>query len=110
MVKFEVRAATDDNSDMDRKGHWEAVYSSKSDAEVSWTQPDPRTSLSLLAEVCPPGGRVIDVGGGTSVLVDRLLERGYAVSVLDISEVAINRARARLGKLASRAQWIATDV
>src|SRR5687767_12749998 len=95
---------------MDRKRHWESVYSTKSDADVSWTQPDPRLSLSLIAEVCPPGGRVIDVGGGTSALVDRLIEDGYAVSVLDISEAALARARERLGPAAAKVRWLAGDV
>ena len=95
---------------MTSKDHWESVYSSKSDCEVSWTQLDPRLSLSLIHQTCPPGGRIIDVGGGTSVLVDRLLEEGYRPSVLDISEVAINRARARLGSAASKVEWIVADV
>jgi hypothetical protein len=57
---------------MNPKRHWESVYESKGDTEVSWTQTDPRTSLSLIREVCT-AGRVIDVGGGTSVLAGKLL-------------------------------------
>ncbi len=75
-----------------RKESWEAVYTAKSDAELSWTQPEPATSLALIEEV-GSARRVIDVGGGTSLLVERLLERGYAVTVLDISQAAIDRAR-----------------
>jgi hypothetical protein len=64
-----------------RKKHWEHVYATKADDEVSWTQADPRTSLALIEENAP-GGTVIDVGGGTSVLVDRLaaeLGEGFAL-------------------------------
>src|SRR5687767_5881994 len=92
------------------KEHWEAVYTAKSDAEVSWTQPDPRLSLSLITEVCPPPGRVVDVGGGTSALAERLMEGGYDVAVLDIAEAALARARNRLGGRADRIRWIAADV
>jgi SAM-dependent methyltransferase len=96
------------------KEHWEAVYESKSDAELSWTQPEPGTSLALIAEVCPggrvPAARVIDVGGGTSLLAERLLDRGYSVTLLDISEAAIDRARNRLGARASQVGWIVADV
>src|ERR1019366_6659454 len=96
------------------KEHWEAVYESKSDAELSWTQPEPGTSLSLIGEVCPAGrvptGRVIDVGGGTSLLAERLLDRGYSVTVLDISKTAIDRARKRLGARAGQVGWIVADV
>jgi SAM-dependent methyltransferase len=89
--------------------HWESVYTSKGDADVSWTQPDPRLSLSLIGEVCPQG-RVIDVGGGTSVLADRLLDAGYAVAVLDISGAALARSRGRLGRRADAVRWIVADV
>ena len=72
--------------------HWENVYTSKSDEELSWTQAEPATSLALIAEACSADS-VIDVGGGTSLLAERLLDQGYAVTVLDISQAAIDRAR-----------------
>ena len=76
---------------MSTKNHWESVYSSRADAELSWMQSDPQLSLSLIAEVCP-AGRVVDVGGGTSLLAGKLLDRGYSVTVLDISKAAVKRA------------------
>jgi 2-polyprenyl-3-methyl-5-hydroxy-6-metoxy-1,4-benzoquinol methylase len=91
------------------KDHWESVYASTTDAELSWTQPDPHLSLSLIAEVCP-AGRVIDVGGGTSPLAGMLLGHGYSVTVLDISEAAVTRGREKLGLKAETIQWIAADV
>jgi SAM-dependent methyltransferase len=97
------------NVDMSVKDHWEKIYSTKPDSEVSWTEPDPRTSLSLIRELCP-SGRIIDVGGGTSVLTDRLLDAGYSVAVLDISEAALARARERLGTRADQVRWIFADV
>jgi hypothetical protein len=70
---------------MKPKDHWDSIYASKGDdAELSWTQQEPRLSLSVIGEVSP-GGWLIDVGGGTSVLAERLLDRGYSVAVLDIS-------------------------
>jgi len=89
--------------------YWESVYASKGDWDLSWTQTEPLMSLSLIGEVCPTG-RVIDVGGGSSLLAERLLERGYSVTVLDISKTAIDRARNRLGDRASQIQWIVADV
>src|SRR5213595_870958 len=94
---------------MSSKEHWENVYSSHSDAELSWTESDPSTSLSLIKEVCP-SGRVIDVGGGTSTLANRLLDAGYSVAVLDISATALDRAKARLGSRADNVCWIVADV
>lgn len=91
------------------KGHWEKVYASKSDAELSWTQTEPAASLSLVAEACLTG-RVIDVGGGTSLLAEKLLDRRYSVTVLDISQAAIDRARQRLGARADEVGWVTADV
>ena len=94
---------------MSSREHWESLYASRSDQDLSWTQPVPGTSLSLIGEVCP-AGRVIDVGGGSSFLAERLLDRGYAVTVLDISRTAIDRARQRLKARADQVHWIVADV
>jgi len=92
-----------------QQDHWERVYATKDDVHLSWTQIDPANSIALIAEVCP-AGRVIDIGGGTSPLAGRLLERGYSVAVLDISEAALRRAQKRLGEVADRIQWIHGDI
>ena len=89
--------------------HWENVYTTKRDEELSWTQAEPATSLSLIAEACSADS-VIDVGGGTSLLAEKLLDQGYAVTVLDISQAAINRARRRLGDRATQIDWVVGDV
>jgi SAM-dependent methyltransferase len=94
---------------MNSKEHWDSIYQSKSNGDMSWTQAEPLMSLKLIGEVCS-FGRVIDVGGGTSVLAERLLDRGYSVAVLDVSEAAIERNRRRLGAKASQIQWIIADV
>jgi SAM-dependent methyltransferase len=94
---------------MGQKQHWEEIYATRQDADVSWTEPDPHRSLSLVRQVCSSGS-VIDVGGGTSVLCERLLDAGYSVAVLDISANALGRARARLGARAEKVRWIVADV
>jgi SAM-dependent methyltransferase len=96
----------------DRKDHWEHVYSTKAETGVSWYQDEPRLSLELIGAVAPAvGGRIIDVGGGASVLVDRLLDLPFAeIAVLDISETALGKARARLGGRAERVRWVVADV
>jgi SAM-dependent methyltransferase len=96
----------------DRKSHWEHVYSTKAETGVSWFQDEPRLSLELIGAVAPAdGGRIIDVGGGTSVLVDKLLDLPFGeVAVLDISETALGKAKARLGKRAERVRWVVADV
>ena len=97
---------------MDRKQHWENVYTNKSPLEVSWYQTEPRLSLELIrATGVDRDAPVIDVGGGASVLVDRLLDAGYThLSVLDISGQALAHARKRLGARADRVEWLEADV
>lgn len=97
---------------MDRKTHWEHVYTAKQPTEVSWYQPQPVRALELMAETgVGPATRIIDVGGGDSVLVDALIARGLGqVTVLDLSAAALARARARLGADAAQVTWIEADV
>jgi SAM-dependent methyltransferase len=99
-------------NDASRKAHWENVYSTKGDNEVSWFQESPVPSLELIDLAKPgPASVIADIGGGASHLVDALIDRGFInVIVLDLSEAALDAARIRLGDKAGRAQWIAADV
>lgn len=77
----------------DQKHHWNDVYLTKNaKTGVSWYQEDPRLSIELICEACPKfDAKIIDIGGGASVLVDKLLDFGYqSISVLDISEAALH--------------------
>lgn len=96
----------------DPKTHWEDVYRAKQADEVSWFQREPRTSLDIIRRVASNRtARIIDVGGGTSSLVDRLLDDGYSnLTVLDVSATALTHARARLGVRASRVEWLDADI
>ena len=95
-----------------RKTHWETVYETKSSNEVSWTQERPQTSLEFIHSFnLPKTAKIIDIGGGDSKLVDYLLDEGFEnVSVLDISEKALEKAKARLGERSSKVKWIVCDI
>lgn len=98
--------------EFNRKNHWENIYQTKSLNEVSWYQPKPETSFNFVEKLnMPKAAKIIDVGGGDSYFVDHLLELGYEnITVLDISEAAIKRAKARLGKKATLVNWVVEDV
>lgn len=96
---------------VDRHQHWENIYKSKKPAEVIWYQPTPATSLAFLEEFkISLTAKIIDIGGGDSFLVDHLLNLGYKdITVLDISETAIERTKKRLGHSAQQVKWIVAD-
>ena len=89
-------------TDTNRKSHWETVYTTKGENEVSWFQENPALSLELIDLARPAReSAIVDIGGGASRLVDSLLARGFShVTVLDISQAALESARARLGERA----------
>lgn len=96
---------------VDRRQHWESVYSSKAADQVGWFQPHAASSLRLIEGCADRDAHIIDVGGGASVLVDDLLDAGYRnLSVLDLAESALAASRARLGARAASVQWIAADI
>lgn len=96
----------------DRKSHWETIYQTKQPNQVSWTQEVPKTSLEMIKDArLSKDAKIIDIGGGDSLLVDHLLDLGYEnISVLDISDAAIERAKTRLGERQNKVTWIVSDI
>ncbi len=96
----------------DRKKHWGDVYQEKSPLEVSWYQKEPKLSLELIRSTnVASNDAIIDVGGGTSVLVDYLSKECFTnLTVLDISKNAIAISKNRLGDTAKSIEWIVSDI
>jgi 2-polyprenyl-3-methyl-5-hydroxy-6-metoxy-1,4-benzoquinol methylase len=97
---------------MDKKQHWETVFSQKQQNEVSWYQPVPKSSIEFFeSNPIPKEANIIDVGSGDSYFIDYLVDKGYQnIYALDISEHALNRLKARLGEKANAVHWIVSDV
>lgn len=94
------------------RSHWENIYLTKKPDQVSWTQAVPEISLEFIRKFnLSKDSGIIDIGGGDSRLVDYLLDEGYSdISVLDISEAAIERTKKRLGERAGKVKWIISDI
>ena len=94
------------------KKHWNNLYNSKKIEEVSWYQKVPQSSLDLIiSSKLKKDDPIIDIGGGDSFLVDFLLENSFTnITVLDISNNAIERAKLRLGNQANDVKWIISDI
>ena len=97
---------------MDKKAHWENVFSTKTEKEVSWYQEYPKTSVNFITALqLPLDAKIIDIGGGDSYLMDALLDLGYTnLTLLDISAKAIERIKSRLGDNASKVTFIVSDI
>ena len=96
----------------DAKTHWDKVYTTKAPGQLSWYRPHLEMSLGLIERAA--GGysaSIIDVGGGESTLVDDLLARGYDnITVLDVSQTAVDVTKKRLGLAAERVHWLVADI
>lgn len=97
---------------MEKKIHWENVYQTKTDLEVSWYREHLDNSLKLILETgVGKDAGIIDVGGGSSTLADDLIDHGFVdLTVLDISSAALDRSKERLGRRADRIDWITADI
>jgi SAM-dependent methyltransferase len=97
---------------MDAQSHWEKIYAEKAPDRVSWYRPHLEVSLDLIERLAPSRrASIVDVGGGESTLVDDLLVRGYEnITVLDISDAAIDANKKRLGKASDLVRWLAADI
>ncbi|MFN8028598.1 MAG: class I SAM-dependent methyltransferase [Acidimicrobiia bacterium] len=91
--------------------HWEDVYASVAPDAVGWFQLEPETSRRLIATHGGRSGGVVDVGGGSAFLVDRLLDDGWTdLTLVDIAAHALDRVRSRLGHHADGVTFVRADV
>lgn len=97
---------------MNASQHWNNVYSTKAENEVSWFQHYPETSMQLIESLnLPEDAAIIDIGGGDSRLAEALLDKGYTnIYVVDIAARAIERAKQRMGEKATSINWIVADI
>ena len=93
------------------QAHWENVYTTKGENEVSWFQQDPAPSFELIIQAgATHGSAIIDIGGGASRLVDHLVGQGFEdVTVLDLSGAALEAAKRRLERRADPVHWVVAD-
>jgi 2-polyprenyl-3-methyl-5-hydroxy-6-metoxy-1,4-benzoquinol methylase len=106
------RSGVEREMNMDARTHWEEIYTTKAPDQVSWYRPHLETSLGLiLRAVSDRAVSIVDVGGGESTLVDDLLQEGFQnITVLDVSQAAIDVNKARLGEKASGVHWLVADI
>ena len=97
---------------LDRAEHWNRVYATKRETEVSWFETEASLSLALIKSWSrSTDDAAIDIGGGASRLAGGLLEAGYPdITVLDLSQEALEVSKRRLGERSLDVKWIVADV
>jgi SAM-dependent methyltransferase len=92
--------------------HWEHLYETTPSTAVSWYQRSPTISLRLITSIVSArDAALIDLGGGASLLVDHLLAEGFTdLTVLDISEHALDEVQRRLASKAGRVRFVHQNV
>lgn len=95
-----------------RKKHWETVFETKDTTKVSWYQPVPETSVNLIDKLnLAKTAKIIEVGSGDSFFADFLLEKGYSeITLLDISEKALDTIKNRLAEKVENIVFLSGDV
>jgi SAM-dependent methyltransferase len=97
---------------MNNDEFWDDIYKSKKNNAVSWYVDRLDVSLKLIQQNCPKKeNSIIDIGSGRSTLIDDLYGLGYkTLTLLDISEEAINQTLERLENLQILASKIFGDI
>jgi len=91
--------------------HWDNIFEGSDDKNLGWYEKDSSPTLALLAEVPNlQDSRIFVVGVGTSELVGNLLAHGVRLVLNDISAIALNRVKQRLGGKADTVQWLCQDI
>ena len=94
------------------KAHWERISASVAPNQPGWYRPHLDASPTLIERAARDYSAArIDVGGGESTLVDDLRARGFDnLTVLDVSEVAIEATKNRLADTSDRVHWLTADL
>lgn len=95
------------------KEHWNKVYTNNPITQLGWYEAQSFPSVQLIERCAVPKHYpIIDIGSGTSTLISDLLELGYQnLYPIDISDVALEKAKAVLGKeRAAQVHWIVDDI
>jgi 2-polyprenyl-3-methyl-5-hydroxy-6-metoxy-1,4-benzoquinol methylase len=97
---------------MDARTHWEKVYTTNQPEAVSWYRAHLETSLALIERASHSRSAfIIDIGAGESTLVGDLIAKGYEnITLLDISQTALDVMKKRLSPLAEQTKWIIGDI
>lgn len=94
------------------QSHWDQVYNNMEASQLGWYESTPEPSLQLIRSCgMPRDAALLNVGAGATTLVDELLAAGFHnIIVNDISPLALEKLKQRLGAEKEKVCWIIDDL
>lgn len=95
------------------KEHWNKIYANNPITQLGWYEAKSLPSVQIIERCAVPKHHsIVDIGSGASTLVFNLLDLGYQnLYAIDISDVALEKAKALLGKeRAAQVHWMVDDI
>ena len=94
-----------------REDYWNNIFNTRDYTQVLWHQSTPDISLKQIEACSEKDDFIIDVGCGASLLVDKLIAKGYEnILLLDASEKSLDIVKKRLGDKADIPVFICSDI
>ncbi len=97
---------------INRQEHWDRAFTKNLTEKLGWYEPTSQQTLDLIQKIAlPKDSKILNVGNGSSTLIDDLLVLGYTNLIgTDISSKALATAKQRLGEGADRVEFIEDDL
>jgi len=94
------------------KEYWDKTYLNSSEDKLGWYETDLTPTLEMIDKTeLLKTARILNVGAGSSTLIDELLNLKYSnVLATDISKISLDNLKARLGNESTKVKWIVDDL
>jgi SAM-dependent methyltransferase len=85
---------------IDYETHWDNVYLNKSEEKLGWYETNLSPTMDLLSKTdLKKTATILNVGAGSTTLIDELLHKGYSnIIATDLSKIALQKLEERVGK------------
>ena len=97
---------------IDFENHWNAAYTNTKTEKLGWYEKSSKQTLNLISKTkLPKNAKILNVGSGSSMLIDELLAADYTnLIATDLSEKALSNLNKRLGKRSENVSFIIDDL
>ena len=104
--------STNDDCTINYQQHWDAAFTKNPTDKLGWYEKKPQQTLDLIGKTnLPKEATILNVGSGSSILIDNLLELGYTnILATDFSAKALLSGKERLNQKADKVQFIVDDL